>query len=98
MKPTHYYLDCGHATQTKNKLQAEFSKYLHELNGKLIDAVKLSELKKSILEKQAELNAIYSRCTPLNITFWAPSNKDTLMISGFGFVCFYLRAAHYESN
>ncbi len=98
MKPTHYYLDTNNSLQTKNKLQAEFASYLQSLKGKLIDASKLPELKKEILDKQAELNAKYPRCTQLNISFWNPGGKYKLIISGFYGVTFSISDAYYESN
>lgn len=98
MNPSHYYLDCNHALQTNNKLQAEFSSYLHTLQCKLIDASKLPELKKQILDKQTELNAKYPRCAPINISFWNPSGGKKLIISGFYGVTFSINDAYYDNN
>lgn len=98
MTPSHYYLDCNNSLQTKNKLQAEFASYLQSLKAKLIDAAKLLELKKQIMEKQAELNAKYPRCTPLNISFFNPGGKFKLIVSGFYGVTFSISDAYYESN
>lgn len=98
MNPSHYYLDANNSLQTKNRLQAEFAAYLQSLKAKLIDAAKLPELKKEILDKQAELNTKYPRCAPLNISFWNPSGKFKLIISGFYGVTFSINDAYYESN
>lgn len=95
--PTHYYCDAGHNLSTKNKLQADFSKYLNSLKGRLIDANKLDSLKKEILAKQDELNAIYSRCKSINISWYSPGN-EAILISGFYCVSFSIRPAHYDSN
>jgi len=98
MSPTHYYLEASNSLQTKNKLQAEFATYLNSLRSKLIDASKLPQLKKEILEKQSELNAKYPRCTPLNISFYNPGGKHKLIVSGFYGVTFSINDAYYESN
>lgn len=98
MNPSHYYLDCCNSLQTKNKLQAEFASYLQSLRGKLIDASKLNLLSNRILEKQAELNAKYPRCTALNISFYHPGGKKKLIISGFYGVTFSINDAYYDNN
>lgn len=98
MDPSHYFLDCTHSLQTKNKLQAEFAGYLQSLKGKLIDANKLNLLSHRILEKQAELNAKHPRCAALNISFWHPGGSKRLVISGFYGVTFSINDAYYESN
>ena len=98
MEPTHYYLECNNSLQTKNKLQAEFASYLQSLRGKLIDASKLNLLSHRILEKQAELNAKYPRCTALNISFWHPGGSKKLVISGFYGVTFSINDAYYDKN
>jgi len=98
MTPTHYYLEASHSLQTKNKLQAEFASYLQSLKGKLIDASKLPELKKEILDKQTELNAKYPRCTQLNISFFNPGGKFKLIVSGFYGVTFSINDAYYDKD
>lgn len=98
MNPSHYYLEANNALQTKNKLQAEFASYLQSLRAKLIDADKLPELKKQILEKQSELNTKYPRCTALNISFWNPKGNKKLIISGFYGVSFSINDAYYDNN
>ncbi|MGZ9677455.1 hypothetical protein [Flavobacterium sp. GNP001] len=98
MNPSHYYLEANNALQTKNKLQAEFARYLQSISSKLIDAEQLPELKKEILEKQIELNTKYPRCTPLNISFYNPGGNHKLIISGFYGVTFSINDAYYDNN
>lgn len=98
MTPTHYYLDCGVALQTKNKLQAEFYSYLHSLNSKLIDSDKLPELKKQITDKLESLNTTYCRCAPIIIYFRENTVTGTIITQGFHAVSFYIKPAYYERN
>lgn len=97
-KPTHYFVYVGHSTQTKNKLQLEFKQYLESLQGTLIDANKLQELKDKIKAKSIELNEKYNRCTPITISFDGLYTKNGFMITGFYFIVFQILQAHYDSN
>jgi hypothetical protein len=96
MKPTHYYLDCSHSTQDKNKLQKEFSSYLNTLNKKLIDASSLAKIKKDILKTVEELNIKYPRCTPIIIHFYENTMSGCMAIHGFYGVTFYIKPAYYD--
>lgn len=96
MKPTHYFLDATHSTQDKNKLQKEFSEYLHTLNKKLIDTSSLAKLKKDILKKVEELNTKYPRCTPICIWFHENTMTGCMAIHGFYGVTFYIKPAFYD--
>ena len=49
-KPTHYYCFFGNGTQTKNKLQAEFSEFLRGMEGELYQASDLDKIKRYIIE------------------------------------------------
>jgi hypothetical protein len=98
MKPTHYFLDCTHSTADKNKLQKEFSAYLHTLNKKLIDASSLAKIKKDILKKLEELNTKYPRCTPISIWWYENTITGCIAIHGFFGVTFYIKPAYYEST
>lgn len=98
MNPTHYYLDCGNALQTKNKLQAEFYSYLRSLNGKLIDANKLEKLKKEILDKVESLNTTFCRCAPICIYYRENTATGSIIVQGFYAVSFYIKPAYYETN
>lgn len=97
MKPTHYFLDCTHSTVDKNKLQKEFSAYLHTLDKKLIDASSLAKLKKEILKKVEELNTKFTRCTPICIWFHENTMTGTMVIHGFYGVTFCIKPAFYEN-
>lgn len=97
-KPTHYFVNAGHSTQTKNKLQEEFKVYLESLQGTLIDADKLQELKDKIMAKSIELNEKHKRCTPIKILFSELYTKNGLMINGFYFLVFHILQASYDSN
>lgn len=97
MKPTHYFVYTGHATQTKNKLQEEFMAYLKSLQGKLIYAKDFHKLKQEILNKAVELNENYKRCQPLIISFTDLYTKNGYMINGFYFLTFQIIEA-YASN
>ena len=97
-KVTHYFVYVGHATQTKNRLQEDFNKYLKSLEGDLIDSKNINKLKKQIIDKSIELNKVYSRCTPLQISFSDLYTKNCFMISGFHFLTFQILTAHYDSN
>lgn len=97
-KPTHYFVYVGHSTQTKNKLQLEFKQYLESLQGTLIDANKLQELKDKIIAKSIELNEKHKRCTPIKIPFVELYSKKGLMITGFNFIAFHILKASYDSN
>jgi hypothetical protein len=97
-KVTHYFVYVGHATQTKNRLQEDFNKYLKSLEGDLIDSKNINKLKKQIIDKSIELNKVYSRCTPLKISFSDLHTKNGFMISGFHFLTFQILTAHYDSN
>ena len=50
-KVTHYFVYVGHATQTKNRLQEDFNKYLKSLEGDLIDSKNINKLKKQIIDR-----------------------------------------------
>ena len=97
-KVTHYFVYVGYATQTKNRLQEDFNKYLKSLEGDLIDSKNINKLKKQIIDKSIELNKVYNRCTPLQISFSDLYTKNGFMISGFHFLTFQILTAHYDSN
>lgn len=65
--PQYYFCDFSYGTQTKNKLQDEFSGFLKILNGHLYTASDFPKLKEFIIETATELNAKYSRCKPLKV-------------------------------
>lgn len=65
--PTHYYLDFGHSTQPKNKLEAAFVEYLKTLNGLLVEAKSLDDVMFDINTEVKEINETHSRCKPLDI-------------------------------
>lgn len=96
MKPTHYFLDCTHSTVDKNKLQKEFSFYLHTLNKKLIDASSLAKIKKDIVKKVEELNTKYPRSTPISIYYYENTMTGCMVIHGFYGVTFCIKPAFYE--
>jgi hypothetical protein len=98
MEHTHYFVDCGHTLQSKNKLQAEFSNYLLSLKGRLIDANNLLSLQNEIGAKKDELNAKHPRCSPLSISFWKPSGTKHIVLSGFYCLTFSIKDAYYGSN
>ena len=98
MNPTHYFIDCGHTLQSKNKLQEEFTNYLLSLKAKLIDVKKLSDLQNQIAIKKDELNAKHPRCTPINISFWSPSGSRSIILSGFYSLTFTIKDAYYDQN
>lgn len=92
MKPTHYFLNSTNETQPKNKLEKDFRQYLLDLEGTLIVLDELTILKKQILAKAEELNAIHKRCKPLNISFWE-TYKKSISISGFYCIQFLIEPA-----
>lgn len=69
MKITHYFLHISYTTKAKNRLYEEFECYLKALDGKMIPAFELEQLKKRIEEKVKELNATFFRCNPIKIYF-----------------------------
>lgn len=97
MKPTHYFVYTGHATQTKNKLQEEFMAYLKSLQGTLVKAKDFKKLQYEIINKTLELNEKYKRCQPLIISFTDLYTKNGYMINGFHFLTFQVIQA-YERN
>ncbi|PXY44496.1 hypothetical protein [Flavobacterium hydrophilum] len=96
-KTSHYFVYVGHSTSTKNKLQEEFSNYLNSLEGTLIKAKKIQDLKLEIILKSLELSKKHSRCTPLTITFSDLYRKNGFYINGFYFLTFQILNA-YDSN
>ena len=98
MEHTHYFVDCGHTLQSKNKLQSEFSNYLLSLKGRLIDASQISVLQNEIQAKKDELNSKHQRCTPLAISFWQPAGTKHIVLSGFHSLTFSIKDAYYDSN
>ena len=97
MKPTHYFVYTGHATQTKNKLQEEFMAYLKSLQGTLVKAKDLIKLQNEIRAKAQELNEKYKRCQPLVLSFSNLYTKNGYTINGFHFLTFQVIHA-YERN
>ena len=97
-KVTHYFVYVGHEKKKKNRLQEDFNKYLKSLEGDLIDSKNINKLKKQIIDKSIELNKVYNRCTPLQISFSDLYTKNGFMISGFHFLTFQILTAHYDSN
>jgi hypothetical protein len=82
LTPTHYFLDAGHCTQPKNKLETEFVKFLLNLNGILIVANERTAMVNYIMNKQNDLNAIHSRCKPIKTMFWSYRDDGDLALQG----------------
>lgn len=95
--PTHYFVYCGHSTQTKNKLQKAFDDYINSLAGTIVKAANINQLKKEIIDKSIELNQQHNRCQPLKVSFESKYLDNGYMMSGFYFTTFYLIKG-YERN
>ena len=66
---THFYLQKGHSTQQTSKVKKAVCAYLDSLDGKLIHAADLQQLKNLISEKIHEINLQFPRCKPVVIKF-----------------------------
>ncbi|WP_395049430.1 hypothetical protein [Flavobacterium sp.] len=97
-KITHYIVNIGHSTQTKNKLQLEFLNYLNTLSGVLVEEKQKNDLICKIIEKSVELSQKYSRCTPISVHFDECYDKTGLKICGFYYMSVKLLYGYYESN
>ncbi len=93
-KVTHYFVYVGHSTNTKNKLQKEFSDYLKSLSGRLVKEYNFENLKTEIIEQANLLSNQNNRCTPIKISFSDLYTKNGLMINGFHFVTFQILEAY----
>jgi len=90
---THYYLDFGYSTATKNKLQNEAHDYIKSLKGKLFVVGDFENVKKQIINTIELLNVQNPRCKPLKVHFWDDRLSGALMLSGFHSVQFHIRPA-----
>jgi hypothetical protein len=66
---THYFIDFGYSTATKNKPQHEAHEYLKSLHGKLIIKEKLADVQKIIQEKLKTISGSHPRCKPIEVEF-----------------------------
>ncbi|PZO33210.1 MAG: hypothetical protein DCE86_05490 [Flavobacteriaceae bacterium] len=89
---THYYIDFGHSTATKNKPQHEAWEYLRKLNGKLIFKEDLKETQQIIIQNIKEIFERHPRCKALFISFSKRSGKSIWM-NGFEAVSFRFEPA-----
>ncbi|WP_163401467.1 hypothetical protein [Flavobacterium fluviatile] len=94
---THYFVYLGHSTQTKNRLQEEFSNFLTTLEGTLINADRIEDLKQRIIKKATELNEKHKRCAALTIDFSKLYKDNGIYIQGFYFLTFQILKA-YDNN
>ena len=90
---THYYLDFGYSTATKNKLQNEAHAYLKSLNGKLIVASDLIGSIGKIIDTINSINEKNPRCKPLLISISLQLHNKCFTMRGFEAVCFNIRPA-----
>lgn len=97
-KVTHFFVYVGYSTQTKNKLQEEFSAYLKSLEGTLINTENIDDLQRKIREKSIELNEKHKRCSALIIGFSSLYTKTGFKIEGFYFLTFQILQAYYDNN
>lgn len=82
MNITHYYLDAGHCTQPKNRLEASFVEYLKTLNGRLIQDIKLDAIMLDIKAEAHRLNTATPRCKPLAILIRKLEHNGSYTIFG----------------
>ena len=93
--PSFYYCLLDNGTQTKNKLQAEFSEFLRGMEGELYQAANLDVIKRYIIEKAKELNKKYPRCKALEVSFKQYSKENYIhYLCGIEFNAFRLIPAY----
>lgn len=96
---THYFIDFGYSTATKNKPQHEAHAYLKSLHGKLIIKADLADVQKIIKEKISSIFAESPRCKALEIEFsergYRSGGKETdaIWMKGFDAVAFKFEPA-----
>ena len=64
---------------SKNKLEAEFSEYLKEINRTLVSDDKIEDFRKEILNKYDELCKKYQRCKPIIKRFDSGYKNDFIL-------------------
>ena len=95
-KPSFYYCLLDNGTQTKNKLQAEFSEFLREMEGDLYQASDLDKIKRYIIKKAKEFNKEYPRCKALDVSFEQYSKENHIhYLCGIEFNTFRLMPAYF---
>lgn len=69
---------------SKNKLEAEFSAYLKEINRTLVSDDKIEDFRKEILNKYDELCKKYQRCKPITKRFYSGyfDDKNDFILEG----------------
>jgi hypothetical protein len=89
----HYLIVQGHTLQTKNRLELDALNWIrHDLDRTLFKKEDLPAIKKRINNQLAALNESHTRCKPLELKWWQPSNtagSDWRMDLPFVTVYFY---------
>jgi hypothetical protein len=67
----------------KNKLAAAAKKVARDMDRRIIADEKLHQFKNEFKDRITELNAIHSRCKPLELEIWKPMGEQiAISISG----------------
>lgn len=97
---THYFIDFGYSTATKNKPQHEAHSYLKSLHGKLIMKDDLFKVQKIIQDKLKEISQAHPRCKPIEVEFdkrFYPTGNsskiESIWMKGFEAVAFKFEPA-----
>lgn len=91
---THYFIDFGHSTATKNKPQHEAHDYLRSLHGTLIVKEDLTAFQNIVQARIKSISANYPRCKPIEVEFQNRAHSNnSIWMKGFEAVVFKFEPA-----